>query len=67
MLDRATTAEFDNWEDAYNIATRINANHRYSVSSYVIRARDKYEVKVKQLNASNELNRLNTQIEYEEM
>lgn len=67
MLDRATTAEFDNWEDAYNIATRINANHRYSISSYVIKAKDKYEVKVKQLNASNELNRLNTQIEYEEM
>lgn len=67
MTDRVNSTQFDTWESAYSVAVNINNAHRQSVSAYVIKNGDKYEVKVKQLNTSNELSRLNTQIEWEAM
>lgn len=67
LANRTTNIKFDTWKEAYTKAKEINDAHKESISAFVVETSDGYEVKVQSLNVKNELARLDTYIEFEQM
>ena len=67
LATRTTSTTYDNWKEAYAAAQRINDAHKESISATVVEAPNGYQVKVQLLSVKNELSRLNTKIEQEQM
>lgn len=67
LANRTTSVKFDTWQEAYAKSQGINDAHKESISSFVVETSNGYEVKVQPLSVKNELARLNTKIEFEQM
>ena len=66
MLNTSVYQDFDNYKDAYTLATDINQNNPM-LSAFVIRQGDKYQIRVSPKNSSNMIARVTTQIEHDQM
>lgn len=65
-LDTIHSTEFDTWQQAYQKAHDINTMHS-QLSAYVVQRNGKYLVKVSNMTSLNMIDRVNTEIEMQQM
>lgn len=65
-LDTIHSVEFNTWQQAYQKANDINSAHP-QLSAYVVQRNGKYLVKVSNMTSLNMIDRVNTEIETQQM